>query len=204
MTLAPPIAFLREFLHRPTELGTFLPSSRFLESRIVRLGGLHDDAVVIELGPGIGGTTSAILRELPASARLIAIELNPDFIAPLRSIGDPRLTVHEGSAQELPRILEAHGLETADVVFSGIPFSTIPAAVGRSILRSVWDSLSPGGRFIAYQLRSRVKHLAREFMGQPDEEFELLNIPPLWVYRWMKEAASDAGDSVREAGLVSV
>jgi phosphatidylethanolamine/phosphatidyl-N-methylethanolamine N-methyltransferase len=192
MSLSPPMTFLREFLQRPGELGTFWPSSRFLESRIVRLGGVLDDAVVVELGPGLGGTTTAILRQLPTTARLVAIELNRDFIAPLEAIGDPRLTVHHGSAEELPQILERHGLETADVVFSGIPFSTIPAAVGRSILQCVWQTLSPGGRFVAYQLRSQVKRLARDFMGKPDVEFELLNIPPLWVYRWLKGQTTEA------------
>jgi len=187
MSLALPMTFLREFLHRPGELGTFLPSSRFLESRIVRLGKLQADSAVVELGPGIGGTTKAILRDLPPTARLIAVELNADFIDPLRAIGDPRLSVHHGTAEDLPQILEEHALESVDVIFSGIPFSTIPPETGRSILECAWTALSPGGRFVAYQLRSQVKRLGREFMGRPDVEFELLNIPPLWVYRWTKE-----------------
>jgi phospholipid N-methyltransferase len=204
MSLAPPIAFLREFLHRPAELGTFLPSSRFLESRIVRLGGLRDGFVVVELGPGIGGTTKAILRDLPPTARLIAVELNPDFIAPLRAIKDPRLSVHHGSAEDLPAILAQHGLDSANVIFSGIPFSTIQPAIGRTILDCVWSTLAPGGRFVAYQLRSTVKRLARGLMGNPDVEFELLNIPPLWVYRWVKEKTCvTAGSAAREATLVS-
>ncbi|HVJ86848.1 MAG TPA: methyltransferase domain-containing protein [Caulifigura sp.] len=200
MQLAP-LTFLREFLHHPAELGTFLPSSRFLESRIVRLGGLLEDAVVVELGPGVGGTTTAILKQLPATARLIAIELNPDFIEPLNAIGDPRLVVHHGSAEDLQDVLDRQRLESADVIFSGIPFSTIPAEVGRSILENVWNSLSPGGRFIAYQLRSQVKKLARDFMGEPDVEFELLNLPPLWVYRWLKapELVAEAADSLDPA-----
>jgi len=161
--------------------------------------------VVIELGPGIGGTTRAILRELPSTARLIAVELNPDFIQPLRAIGDPRLTVHHGSAEDLPEVLEQHGLESAEVIFSGIPFSTIPAAVGQSILNCVWNTLAPGGRFVAYQLRSRVKQLARDLMGDPDEEFELLNIPPLWVYRWVKNAEEESpAEALPDAGLIAV
>lgn len=186
MTLAASFEFLKEFLHRPGELGTFAPSSRFLESRIVRVGRLHDDATVIELGPGLGGTTAAILRELPPTARLIAIELNSDFIRPLKALADPRLIVHEGRAEDLSDILDQYGLATADVVYSGIPFSAISADVGESILSSIWSTLSPGGRFIAYQLRSNVKRLARDLMGDPDIEFELFNIPPLWVYRWQK------------------
>ncbi len=196
-----PLTFLREFLHHPAELGTFLPSSRFLESRIVRLGGLQDDSVVVELGPGVGGTTAAILKQLPATARLIAIELNPDFIGPLNAIGDPRLIVHHGCAEELREVLDRHRLESADVIFSGIPFSTIPAEVGRSILEGVWSSLGPGGRFIAYQLRSQVKKLARDFMGEPDVEFEFLNLPPLWVYRWLKapELVAETADAMEPA-----
>jgi phospholipid N-methyltransferase len=196
MTLSASIDFFKEFLHRPGELGTFVPSSRFLESRIVRAGNIQDESVVIELGPGLGGTTAAILRELPPSARLIAIELNSDFIQPLRALGDPRLTVHEGSAEELPEILDGYGLESADVIYSGIPFSVIPEDVGESILRNIWETLNPGGRFIAYQLRSQVKRLARDLMGDPDVEFELLNIPPLWIYRWMKapELATERAD----------
>ena len=204
MSLAPPIAFLREFLHKPAELGSFLPSSRFLESRIVRLGGLNEQSVVVELGPGIGGTTRAILRELPPTSRLIAVELNADFIEPLRAIGDQRLAVHHGTAEDLQQILRQHRLETVDVIFSGIPFSTITPGTGRSILRYAWNALGPGGRFVAYQLRSQVKRLAHEFMGRPDVEFELLNIPPLWVYRWMKDAGEQSFDSsIDDAVLAS-
>lgn len=204
MSLAPPIAFLREFLHKPAELGSFLPSSRFLESRIVRLGRVQEDSVVVELGPGIGGTTKAILRELPSTSRLIAVELNSDFIVPLRAIGDRRLCVHHGSAEDLPEILERHGLPSVDVIFSGIPFSTIPPGIGRSILKRVWNALSPGGRFVAYQLRAQVKRLARDFMGKPDVEFEFLNLPPLWVYRWRKDAALRADELAADpAELIS-
>jgi phosphatidylethanolamine/phosphatidyl-N-methylethanolamine N-methyltransferase len=195
MSLAPPITFLREFFHRPTELGSFVPSSRFLESRLVRLGQVQEDAVVVELGPGIGGTTKAILKELLPASRLIAVELNHDFIPALEAIDDPRLSVHQGSAEDLPRLLNEHGLTSVDVVFSGIPFSTIPPATGRSILQCAWDALSPGGRFVAYQLRSQVKRLARDFMGKPDVEFEFLNIPPLWIYRWQKGSFSRGDES---------
>jgi phosphatidylethanolamine/phosphatidyl-N-methylethanolamine N-methyltransferase len=188
MALAPPITFLREFLERPTELGSFLPSSRFLESRIARLGRLEQAHVVVELGPGVGGTTRAILRRLPVDARLIAVELNDDFIEPLEAIGDPRLSVYHGSADELPRVLDRYGFDSADVIYSGIPFSTIPVGVGTSILESIWDAMSPAGRFVAYQFRTRVRRLAENLMGTPDVELELLNLPPLWVYRWTKGA----------------
>jgi phospholipid N-methyltransferase len=128
---------------------------------------------------------------MPVTSRLLAIELNGDFIPQLQAIPDPRLTVHHGSAEDLPEILEQHGLDSADIIYSGIPFSIIPAPIGKVILERAWSCLNPGGRFVAYQLRSRVKRLARDLMGSPDVEFELLNFPPLWVYRWLKQPPED-------------
>jgi len=50
----------------------------------------------------------------------------------------------------------------------------------------VWASLAPGGRFVAYQFRGHVARLERELLGRPDTEVELLNVPPMRVYRWRK------------------
>jgi phospholipid N-methyltransferase len=184
-----PALFFKEFLRSPSQVGTVIPSSRFLESRLVRIGQFEAARLVVELGPGTGGTTGAILQALPPDARLIAIERNADFIQRLREIADRRISVHHASAEDLEAVLEGHGMPRPDVVLSGIPFSTIPAAVGQRILRVVWDVLAPGGRFVAYQVRGRVEALARHLMGTPQVEYELLNVPPLRVYCWRKPVA---------------
>jgi phosphatidylethanolamine/phosphatidyl-N-methylethanolamine N-methyltransferase len=79
------------------------------------------------------------------------------------------------------------------VVVSGIPFSTRPAALGRRILGEVWACLAPGGRFVAYQFRDRVAVLGRKLFGSPDIKVELLNAPPMRVYRWRKPASHASG-----------
>ncbi len=95
-------AFLRGFLDRPKEVGSIVPSSRFMEQRLVRLGELGKADVVIELGPGTGGTTRALLQGMRPNSRLLALEINPLFVRLLcRTIRDPRLLVHEGSASEI-------------------------------------------------------------------------------------------------------
>jgi phospholipid N-methyltransferase len=181
------LAFLRGFLKRPKEVGSVIPSSRFLEKRIVRSAQLAGARVVVELGPGTGGTTRALLRSLAPDARLLAIEINPHFAKLLRChLRDPRLIVHEGSAADIPNALDAYGLPAADVILSGIPFSTMSAALGLEILASVRDTLSPTGRFVAYQFRDRVETLGREVFGCGSSTLELLNVPPMRVYRWQK------------------
>lgn len=180
-----PIAFLRGFLERPKEVGSIIPSSRWMERRITRTAEIAKANLVIELGPGTGGTTKALLAAMAPGARLLAIEINPRFCDLLReSIDDPRLIVHEGSAAEIPEALVKHDLDAPDVVLSGIPFSTMPQELGLSILRSVRKSLKPGGRFVAYQFRDVVHTLGKRVFGPASVQIELFNMPPMRVYRW--------------------
>jgi phosphatidylethanolamine/phosphatidyl-N-methylethanolamine N-methyltransferase len=182
-----PLDFLRGFLKRPRQVGSVIPSSRFLEKRLVRTAEVARARVVVELGPGTGGTTRALLREMNPSARLLAIEINPEFVRLLRrTLQDRRLVVHHGSATEIGRALAEHGLDAPDVVVSGIPFSTMKRDLGLDIIRSVHESLAPGGRFVAYQFRDRVEILGRRVFGPARVQTEILNVPPMRFYRWDK------------------
>jgi phospholipid N-methyltransferase len=188
------LAFLRGFITRPKEVGSIIPSSRFMERRIVKTAELATAKLAIELGPGTGGTTRALLRNMAPDAKLLVIEINPDFVELLKEhVDDPRLIVHHGSATEIPQILAEHGLEKPDVILSGIPFSTMDNSLGTEILRSVRDALAPGGRFVAYQFRDRVHTLGVGVFGRADVQTELLNVPPMRVYRWdVGRATGDA------------
>jgi len=178
------IDFFRGFLRSPEQVGSIIPSSRFLERRIINTSAVASARIVVELGPGTGGTTRAILSAMPADARLLTIELDPQFSSILESFGDARLIPHTGSALELADILAEHGLAAPDVVISGIPFSTMPREVGLAIIAAIQDNLAPGGRFVAYQFRGAVGRLGKEVMGEPDVELEVLNIPPMRFYTW--------------------
>ena len=180
-----PIAFLKGFLERPKEVGSIIPSSRWMERRITRTAEIATANVIVELGPGTGGTTKALLQAMGPDAKLLAIEINPGFCDLLRdTIDDPRLIVHHGSAADIPEALAKHELAAPDVVLSGIPFSTMPRELGISILESVKASLAPGGRFVAYQFRDVVHTLGKKVFGPASVQLELLNMPPMRVYRW--------------------
>jgi phospholipid N-methyltransferase len=185
------LAFFKGFLDKPKQVGSIIPSSRFMERRIVKTLGLEGVKLVVELGPGTGGTTRAVLRGLDPDAKLLAIEINPGFVELLKRHDDPRLIVHHGSATEIPAILAEHGFEKPEVIFSGIPFSTMPRNLGRAVLESARDALAPGGRFVAYQFRDRVHTLGVEVFGRANRQLELLNVPPMRVWRW------DVGKSAR-------
>ena len=135
-------AFFLGFLRQPALIGSIIPSSRFLERRVVEAAGITRSRMVVELGPGTGGTTRAILAAMPPEAQLLAIEINPDFAAYLKAVPDPRLNVYLGSAEHMRSALATVDHARPDAVVSGIPFSTMPESVGREILRQVWDCLA--------------------------------------------------------------
>jgi phosphatidylethanolamine/phosphatidyl-N-methylethanolamine N-methyltransferase len=179
-------AFFQGFLNNPREVGSIIPSSRFLERRIVRSAGIEKARTIVELGPGTGGTTRALLRAMSADANLLSVELNPRFVNLLRREPDPRFHVWQGSAADIKKALQEHDLPSPDVVLSGIPFSTMPRELGMEILYSVRESLAPDGRFVAYQVRDRVEILGRQVFGPARVQTEILNVPPMRVYRWIK------------------
>ena len=179
--------FLRGFVRHPAQVGSVVPSSSRLEQRLVQAARIPQARTVVELGPGTGGTTAALLRSLPAQARLLAIELDPQFLQHLREgLRDPRLVLALGSAQTLADLLAGHGLPAPDAIVSGIPFSTMPPATSQQIAAQVAHALRPGGRFVAYQVRDAVASYATPYLGQPLKEWEWVNIPPVRVFTWTR------------------
>lgn len=178
------VVFLQQFLKHPRQVGSIIPSSRYMERRVVALAEVASAKTIVELGTGTGGITRAILRAMASDARLVGIEINPRFQQLLARVQDARLIPHFGSAEHLAEILREHQLPAPDAVISGIPFSTMDPGLGTRILTAIADALAPSGRFVAYQVSAQVARLARPVMGEPLRQVEFLNIPPMRLYRW--------------------
>jgi phosphatidylethanolamine/phosphatidyl-N-methylethanolamine N-methyltransferase len=183
------LTFFWEFLRHPLQIGSVLPSSRFLEQRLLKTAELASARTVVELGAGTGGTTRAILRAMSPEARLLCVEINPHFYRLIDRIKDQRLVAHLGDACELRALLSAYGLGAADAVISGIPFSTMSQHAGAEILVAISSVLGPKGRFVAYQVSDRVAALCQPILGTGRVDLELLNIPPMRVFLWEKPGA---------------
>ena len=181
------LVFLQEFLKHPFQIGSVIPSSRFLERRIVAAADAASARVIVELGPGTGGVTRALLYAMPQHATLLSIEINPRFNTMVSLIEDNRLIAHLGSALEIREILSQYDLPFPDVIVSGIPFSMMSRSLGSDILEAVSTVLLPNGRFVAYQVKDQVSRLCEPFLGPGQISTELLNIPPMRVFQWVKD-----------------
>lgn len=182
------LLFLQQFLRHPQQIGSIIQSSAFLERRVIAAADIASADLVIELGPGTGGMTRAMLEVLRPDARLLSIEINPHFHEQVSAIDDARLIAHLGSATDIGAIAASHGLGAPHAVVSGIPFSTMSRTLGTQIIAEVAGLLADSGRFVAYQFNPRVASLARPILGVPEVGTELVNIPPMRVFRWDKSA----------------
>lgn len=180
------LVFFQEFMKHPLQIGSVIPSSRFLEQRIVRAANVASARVIIELGPGTGGVTRAMLQAMPRDATLLSIEINPTLHSIVDAIDDQRFIAHLGSASELEQILERYGLDAPDAIVSGIPFSTMSHGIGSQIVAAVSAVLPANGRFVAYQVKRQVATLCDPVMGAGQTSLELLNIPPMRIFQWVK------------------
>ena len=95
------LALFQEFLKHPLQLGSVISSFRFLESRVIETAGIGSAKTIVELGPGSGGTTRAILQAMAQRAKLLSIEINTHLYTLVSRIEDDRLIAHRGDAKGL-------------------------------------------------------------------------------------------------------
>ena len=187
-TLKESALFLKHAIKSPMQVAYFMPSSPWLIDQVAKCAHLKDAKRIMELGPGTGGTTKGILKYMQDDAQLISVEINQKFIDHIeKTIDDQRLTMSNKGAQNLVEIMDEYGWESADVIISGIPFTTLPKGMDKAIVQSIYDALKPGGIFLAYQLRDHISKLAQPLFGNYTfKKVEFKNIPPMRIYTWMK------------------
>lgn len=182
-TLRSNLFFARSFFKNPRLLGSFLPSSRYLTRHLMRHITWPQTRVIVEYGPGVGTITAELLKHLHRDGVLIVLEQNRDFVEYLRRhFHDRRLHVYEGSAEDVAKAVAQFGAREVDCIISGIPYSTLPAAVRENILRNSRRVLRRGGTFLVYQFTSAVAPHMREVFGDVHQEIEFRNFLPARIF----------------------
>jgi phosphatidylethanolamine/phosphatidyl-N-methylethanolamine N-methyltransferase len=178
------VKFIRSWIEKPISTGAVMPSSRVLARAMARYVDPGSTGPVIELGPGTGPVTQALVRQGVDPARLILVEFNPDFCRLLRT-RYPAATVVQGDAYRLRRLLETYVDQPAAAVVSGLPLVTKL----RTRLRLISDAmvlLATGAPFVQFTY-AMLPPIPKGLSGVRAEASELIwmNLPParVWVYR---------------------
>src|SRR5690348_8102561 len=116
-------------------VGAIAPSSRYLAHAMLGPLPLRTARIVVEVGPGTGAMTQALLELIPRDATLLALEINPRFSKYLKArIPDRRLVVINGSAEMLEKEVHRRGYERVDAVVSSLALGLMSDAKRRAFL----------------------------------------------------------------------
>jgi phosphatidylethanolamine/phosphatidyl-N-methylethanolamine N-methyltransferase len=179
------VRFLRSWIEKPLHMGAVMPSGRLLARTMAQYVDPQSDAPVIELGPGTGAITNALIEHGVDQKRLVLVEYNPGFCALLRE-RYPHAKVVQGDAYKLRDSLWEVLKVPASAVVSGLPLVTKPMLTRLRLIRDAFVALAPGAPFVQFTY-SVVPPIPKSLPGVSTEASERIwmNLPParVWVYR---------------------
>ena len=166
--------------------GTIAPSSKVLIKRLLAPIDFAKPSCIVELGPGNGCVTRALLERMRSDCKLICLELNNEFAENLRALNDPRLHVYNACASSIREILNQVGVKEVDYVVSSLPLALIDDVIVNNILRSIGSNLKEGGRFLQYQYSLANYSDMKPLFSNVKLGFAFRNMPPAFVYDCVK------------------
>ncbi|MBU6430965.1 MAG: ribosomal RNA adenine dimethylase [Patescibacteria group bacterium] len=180
------IKFIKEFLKNWKEVGSVIPSCRFLAGKMLGPIDFKKAGVIVEIGPGLGCFTNKILEMMDEDTKLIIFEINPDFCRELDKNKDSRLTIFNVSALDMAYHLKEI---KADYVISGIPLSTLANDSRGLLFKAIKNILSEGGVYVQFQYSLGAYKKLKSVFKKVALKFTLFNAPPAFVYQCVKESS---------------
>ena len=179
------VRFLRSWIEKPLHMGAVMPSGRLLARTMAQYVDIKSTEPVVELGPGTGAITSALLDRGIDQKRLVLVEYNPSFCALLRD-RYPHARVVQGDAYSLRDSLRNVLSGPASAVVSALPLVTKPMLTRLKLIRDAFSALAPGAPFVQFTY-SVAPPIPKSLPGVSTEASERIwmNLPParVWVYR---------------------
>jgi phosphatidylethanolamine/phosphatidyl-N-methylethanolamine N-methyltransferase len=179
------IRFIRGMISTPKTVGAIMPTSARMAARMASIIDTGSGLPVLELGPGTGVITKAILDKGVKPENLVSVEYSSEFVRHLRG-KYPGVNFINGDAFSLAETLENYRGQKFDCVISGIPLLNFPMhqrvklvedllkliPVGRPVVQFSYGPVSP---VVARPDSYTIKHF----------DFIVRNIPPaqIWHYR---------------------
>ncbi|MCO4317245.1 class I SAM-dependent methyltransferase [Phyllobacterium sp. 21LDTY02-6] len=179
------IRFFKGWMHGPKAVGSILPTSSVTARRMASVVNPQSGLPVLELGPGTGVITKAILQRGVAPSDLYCVEYSSEFAEHLRE-DFPGVNIVEGDAFDLDTTLGEQRGQKFDSVVSAVPLLNFPVndrvkiiedllrriPHGRPVVQITYGPMSP---VPAGRGNYKIEHL----------DFIIRNVPParLWVYR---------------------
>lgn len=192
MSLADIVLFVREWIRNPRGVAAVMPSGRALASLMTQEISVTTGQVM-ELGPGTGAFTQALLARGLRQDDLTLIEFNTDFALLLQTrFPNARVLWMDALRLGSSRLFEGAPL---GAVVCGLGFLNMPQETVAEILKGAFGYLRPGGAFFLFTYGSRCS-VSSATLAELNLEARLIgrticNVPPASVYRLSRRPVSE-------------
>jgi phosphatidylethanolamine/phosphatidyl-N-methylethanolamine N-methyltransferase len=196
------LRFFRAWMFDPLRVASITPSSAAL-ARLMVSEIAASTGSVIELGPGTGVFTQALIRQGVSEDRLILVEKGAEFAAMLGQ-RFPRARLLRIDAADIGDAIGTQSAQAGAVV-SGLPLLSMPAKTVAAIVAGSFAHLREDGCFyqFTYGPRCPVPGKLLEGLGLEATRMgrTLRNIPPATVYRIARRAVALQAIPARPPGI---
>jgi phosphatidylethanolamine/phosphatidyl-N-methylethanolamine N-methyltransferase len=179
------LKFFKGWIDKPKAVGSIVPTSSITARKMASVVNPNSGLPVLEVGPGTGVITRAILAQGVKPENLYAVEYSTDFVRHLRQLY-PGVNVIEGDAFNLDATLGDKSGLTFDSVVSGVPLLNFPVAQRIAYVENLLDRI-PTGRPVVQLTYGPLSPIPPGRGDYTVEHFHFVirNIPPtqLWIYR---------------------
>lgn len=184
--LADEARFLKSWFDKPLVTGAVSPSSKWLARMMARYVDPAAKGLVLEIGPGTGPVTEALIERGVAAERLVLVEFNPEF-ADLLKTRFPGVNVVCGDAYKASETLAGTLSEPLSATVCSLPLLTKPVGQRVGLLNQCFDMSAAGAPFIQFTY-GVAPPIPREAIGPittVGSPRVWLNLPParVWIYR---------------------
>jgi phosphatidylethanolamine/phosphatidyl-N-methylethanolamine N-methyltransferase len=180
------VRFIRSWLEKPLAIGAVTPSGKVLARTMARYVDLAIPGPVIELGPGTGPVTEALIAHGVPQKRLVLVEFNPGFCRILRS-RFPEATVVQGDAYSLKRTLGEVLEEPAAAMVSGLPLLNKPMRTRIRLINEAFSLMQENAPFVQFTYSMTAPPIPKGLSRVAAEKSQRIwmNLPParVWSYR---------------------
>ncbi|WP_431090620.1 class I SAM-dependent methyltransferase [Paenibacillus sp. 8b26] len=180
MSISQKYLFLFKFLRFPRQIGSVTPSSKTLAKKMVSAISWDKVRHVVELGAGTGVITHFIHEAVDSSGKVFVFEKDPTLRHSLKE-QFPEYSFFVDATQ-LDVNLRSMGVEEIDCVISGLPFANFSQQLRDGIIEQVFQTLKPGGLFVAFQYSLQMKKHLEQHFKIVHIYYVIANFPPAFVY----------------------
>lgn len=181
-TFANELRFIRELIREPASVGAIAATGKYAARAMAARIPLGSSLPVLELGPGTGSITRAILQRGVPPEKLVSVEHSSEFCDHLRE-RFPGVNIVNGDALDLKSALAGTPFRRFSAVVSGVPLLNLPKPARAKMITDALSLCEPGAPLVQFTYGPRPPMQAAEgAFSVSFEELIVRNVPPAWIY----------------------